>query len=344
MNRHAAANCRRRAFTLVELLVVIAIIGVLVSLLLPAVQAAREAARRTQCINNLKQMGLACLNHESSVGFLPSSGWGFRWSGDPDMGFGESQPGGWIYDLYPYMEAGNVHQIGAGLDGARPGGAKHTALALQRSIVIPMLHCPSRRAAKGYPHSESSINAAAPATVSKSDYAANGGTQGAYLGSFSGFDCLENYPNHSQCEAFPDISEFDGISTVRSEVKLSHIVDGTSHTLMIGEKYLTPEYYESGGGCVDNNSINQGNDWDVNRWFPALDRTTNTISDAAWNGRGPRQDTPRFENCSQRFGSVHVGRFHAVFCDGSVRGIDYSVDRLVYTAYGSRDGEEVAAE
>ena len=128
-----------RGFTLVELLVVIAIIAMLVTLLLPAVQAAREAARRTQCVNQVRQMALAWLNHESAHSFYPSSGWGWRWQGDPDLGFGKSQPGGCFYDILPFMEYNDIRSLGKGLSDQQKG----QQMLLAVTTPIPLFNCPN---------------------------------------------------------------------------------------------------------------------------------------------------------------------------------------------------------
>ena len=90
--------------TLVELLVVVAIIATLIGLLLPAVQAARESSRRSKCMANLRQIALACLMHETAQGSLPTGGWGGSWVGDPDRGFDDRQPGGWVFNILDYAE------------------------------------------------------------------------------------------------------------------------------------------------------------------------------------------------------------------------------------------------
>ena len=120
-------------FTLVELLVVIAIVGTLIGLLLPAVQAARESARRTQCTNNLKQMGLAYQAHHAAHGFFPSGGWSWRFPPTylgGSVALGAQQRAGWGFQILPYVEANQIVEAG-------PVQAVGTALSL--------FFCPSRR-------------------------------------------------------------------------------------------------------------------------------------------------------------------------------------------------------
>lgn len=332
-NEHECIKPRwpsRRAFTLVELLVVIAIIGILVALLLPAVQAAREAARRSQCQNNLKQLGIAFLNHENTYGFFPSGGWGYLWSGDPDMGSGKKQPGGWAFAILPFLEEGNAYVISQGL----PQPQKLTELVKLKRHPVSVFYCPTRRPVATSYGPEDSINAPFPPGdskyVAKTDYAANGGshcpTEGNPGWSTGPNDlrCPQKYPG---CDwgSYTDeaVSKaMDGAVRPRLPVEMEQITDGTSKTLLAGEKYLFVGHYPSDSlerdACSDNNSIYQGFDWDVIRWANSKSGLRHDYT--------PRPDSFRDTGCAVRFGSAHSGVFNTVFCDGSVQAISFEIE------------------
>jgi prepilin-type N-terminal cleavage/methylation domain-containing protein/prepilin-type processing-associated H-X9-DG protein len=301
----------RRGFTLIELLVVIAVIAVLLALLMPAVQSAREAARRTQCRNNIKQLALAWHNHESTAGFFPSGGWGYRWIGIPELSYGKNQPGGWTYSCLPFLDATTLYNT-AGSVGK---------MIEQSRIPLPVLHCPSRRAAIAYPCVPSVVfrEGGYSPVVSRSDYAAcssslfrNQGNSGIPAGPSTRAEGLSG--------SFPwDMTDLTGVSFLRSEVRIRDVSDGLSNTLMLGEKRLNPENYTTGLDGGDNENAFSGWDNDLNRV----------------TGVPPARDE-RGTLDERAFGSAHAGAFNMALCDGSVRTFSYSVDQTVWVQLGHR--------
>ncbi|MFO0816876.1 MAG: DUF1559 domain-containing protein [Pirellulales bacterium] len=246
---------KARAFTLVELLVVIAIIGVLVALLLPAVQAARESARRTQCTNNLKQMGLALHNHHDTYGIFPTGGkvpWNngvidMTSSGTPEGAM--NQGVGWAYQILPFFEKANVYTL------PTKGQVETT--------YVPEYQCPSRRRdARQAGRVLMDYASATPADSPNSwDQYWYGNTWGV-----------------------PTTARYRGVivrtQTASSPSNMANITDGTSNTLAISEKRLDKRNYATGDWHDD-----QG--W-IDGWDPDIVRYTGYLpqKDAAGGVNG----------------------------------------------------------
>ena len=308
---------RRVGFTLVELLVVIAIIAMLVSLLLPAVQAARSAARRMQCKNNLKQLSLAMHNHHSAVGFFSSGGWGWTWTGDPDRGTGVEQPAGWNYAILAYMEEQSAYDLGSDSQPEVITTEQRDGALLRDQTPVEAFVCPSRREVRVYPRPRGQVyrNGRPVKDAAVIDYAANGGhgTGKWYSGPTSMADA-EGFHWRSN-----DVFDNSGISHARSEISIAKVTDGTSKTYMIGEKYLNPDHYASGDAAADDMGMYEGCAFDTYRWA----------------GRSPLQDRPGLAQPNE-FGAPHQTGCHFAMCDGSVQTISYSVTREVHQALANR--------
>ena len=312
---------RKSGFTLVELLVVIAIIGILIAMLLPAVQAAREAARRLQCSSQLKQIGVAFHNHAATHRHYPTGGWGWRWIGDPDRGYGKAQPGGWVYNILPFIEQGKVRNIGAGLSYSSSSGqqSKRNALAQMITTPIPTLYCPSRRSSQAY---EAKNNGIINVTLSSSTFVTAKTDYAACAGIPVSVDSpLDNSPpSITMMDRFTNWMPIDspkGVVTQRSTVTTSMIQDGTSYTYAAGEKSLTPKFYTT---SVDSSSWPYEAGGDNETCF------TGYNCDICRSGyEVPHVDRP--DRCSSNyFGSPHPTGCNMAFCDGSVRTISYDID------------------
>jgi prepilin-type N-terminal cleavage/methylation domain-containing protein/prepilin-type processing-associated H-X9-DG protein len=368
LNGRGGSRHHRRGFTLVELLVVIAIIGILVALLIPAVQAAREAGRRTQCKNNLRQIGIAVLNHVDSRKHFPSGGWGHDWTADPNRGYGPDQPGSWIYNVLEYAEEGNLRNNGKGQATTSPA-FKAASISLHQT-ALAMFQCPSRRNAQPYlaawgPPETDDIkeqpwlsDIARTSGVAKSDYAANSGDSREFSGddfyrpsSYAAIQPGQWTPTNI-CRLTGNAATDDlvrlcqtGIMYYRSTLKQGQINDGTSKTYLVGEKWMPMAGYEGtisrddpGFTAGDNQSMYTGYEWDNHRvsWNPDSTRPKEDYQPA------PDSDDGGGGGPERRFGSAHSSSFNIVFCDGSVHSIGYDIDPGAHRALAHRFEGEVA--
>jgi len=319
-HQSSIGNHKSAAFTLVELLVVITIIGILIALLLPAVQAAREAARQVQCKNNLKQLALGCLQHEETHELFPAGGWGWRWVGDPDRGFDNRQPGGWQFNILPYIEQQALYDLGLNENAT---GRKQAA-----ETPLTVFHCPTRRKAIVYPVVPWMVyfNIVLPTAVGRSDYAGCSGEM-VYMVCWAGPTSLSvgdsmTEQQWQQADSGRNVC-LNGVFFNRSMCRIPDISDGTSNTYLAGERYIDPDRYEDGLSGGNDQGWGVGYDFDVNRW------TNNSPS--VW----PRQDQPGLSAIAA-FGSAHANGFHMAFCDGSVHMINYTIDPEIHRRLGNR--------
>lgn len=311
--RSARLPGKRSAFTLVEALVAVFVIGLLISIALPAVLAAREAGRRAHCQNNLRQLGLASLQHVAAQGHYPTNGWGYAWVGDPDRGFGSRQPGGWIFNVLPWLEATAVRELGRGL----PLENRPIAFADRNQRDLPVLICPSRRGPGLLPATAvvTFRNAVRRDFVAKADYAI---CEGDYVTN-TGQGPQTLVEGDRREYAWTDVRRATGVSFLRSMVRPAEVAAGESNTYLLGEKSVSDAALESDQDLGFDQSCYSGVDVDLNRW---------TIDP-------PTQDDGHTR--IRRFGSPHSGGCGMVFCDGSVRMVSYGVDGELHRRAGTRD-------
>lgn len=317
MSRTTSRLSIRFAFSLVELLVVLGIIAILVGLTLPAVQAAREAARGMTCRSHLRQVGLAISQFDAVQGQFPGGGWGFQWVGDPNRGPKlNAQPGSLFFSILPYLDGQDeVYNIAKGRD------ANENASATRKMLEIPIsiYSCPTRRTPElskylgQYPLKNSEM----PIESFKADFAGNGGD--TRLRNDTGPQ--DSIPEHVASYRWPDPRVATGIFFAGSSIRSAHIRDGLSNTYLVGEKFVRtsepsgPEDRDMG----DDQSVFVGDDRDVRRWTELSPVSDDSGSD--WD----------------RFGSRHPSTWNVVMCDGSVNAISFDIDLAVHKSYGNRN-------
>jgi prepilin-type N-terminal cleavage/methylation domain-containing protein len=302
---------RRRGFTLIELLVVIAIIAILIALLLPAVQQAREAARRSQCLNNLKQLGLALHNYHDAYNTFPPG-----WIGASPAGADTEGLSGfaWGAQLLPYVDQGPLYNSlnfkASCFDSAFNGPALSTVLSVFR--------CPSDPSRDRWDIKDEANPTTTLATLPTANYVGSFGTEGFE-------DLCENppFPN-AQCRG-------DGVFYHNSVIRMRDLTDGSSNTLMVGEhktdtrSIITasgdPPWHSTWVGFV------AGGEEPAARIVGVSDHT-------------PNHPALHMDDYS----SWHTGGVHLLMGDGRVRFLTENVDLNLWKSIATRSGGEVVAD
>jgi prepilin-type N-terminal cleavage/methylation domain-containing protein len=314
MVRPASSVRRTRGFTLIELLVVIAIIAILIALLLPAVQQAREAARRTQCRNNLKQFGIALHNYHDTTNVFPpaalamnSSGVGYApvatTGADPSKA---NVVGGWGWGTFilPYIDQAPLYNQLAPNGNNFP--AAPTALTQTK---LPAFQCPTE---------------ASPDIHFQDDMGGDSTGNGHARSSYAAI-----YGSDEVYYAFPIAANRKGMFAYNSAVRIRDISDGTSNTLMVGERLWD-------GVGTDATSLRRGALWvgrptNTNKYATII----RTNDSAAFRIRGTNASSAS---------SGHTGGVHFVFGDGTVKFLSDNLDAATYRRLGQTQDGEVVGE
>jgi prepilin-type N-terminal cleavage/methylation domain-containing protein/prepilin-type processing-associated H-X9-DG protein len=322
---------RRRGFTLIELLVVIAIIAILIGLLLPAVQKVREAAARSTCQNNLKQLGLGCMNFESTYGNLPP--------GDSNVGaFGT-----WQVVILPFVEQDNLFRLYQNYNQSAGSTVINYANAANLPVVRTTMKgftCPSDPGAGRNPFGSN--------LITKHNYLVNwGNTVRRQFNSSYPVGCTggSTVGNAQGCVTFGDapfrLNSPNGTTNIQNPIRLLGITDGTSNTLMAAEGLQ--------GGAGDTRGLTW---WGPGAAFHTYNVPNSSAADRIQAGGGcvnqPLQNLPCVTDTlgdnQLAARSGHSGGVNSVLCDGSVRFFTNSISLQAWRSYGTSSGGEVISE
>ena len=361
----------RPGFTLVELLVVIAIIGILIALLLPAVQAARESARRSQCQNNLKQIGLAASVHTSAKKFFPTAGSNPigatpAWDTVPANGF---ERGSWLYQICPYIEQTQLYDI-----VRTPASFPFTQAAVNNpkfggkdigQMQVPTFQCPTRGA-----RTDTIISGTGVKVYYPNDYA--GVMLNYQYNDWSGseYNCSTCSNDHATGDKTLSADQsaipigpngiYIGVivkgghnSTPWPVCRLKDVTDGISKTILAAELAEFSQFYEWQGSAYQYWSTPGSGGWADGGFWNTLRviATNRPLLDDNDPSTPPRNTlgTPPVRNANAAelgFGGPHGGIFMSVFADGSVHPLSTSIDNSaqgVFYRLGNRqDGQTVS--